>query len=957
MKKVSIAGRLSALIICLSLILGIVSPLSALAAPSAKIDADKNRDGTVEYVVIGSYDAAGVGISGYDASSFGTAKLADGSYADVLKKKLEAAGKAVNVTQISIEGMRAEELRYILDTKYEGDSYTAAEFLGENGAFADLGGVSAVREKYINAIKSAELITLDVGFDNFATYAFSYIFESKYDADFTIFDDGMQKSVNEIKSRFEEVLGGYVKDTNSPEIGEFLNRAINGFAYALVGYCHNFDKALGEIYALNPDVTVAVTDIRNPVVGLTARMEGLNFPMSLDLIYGIIIDLANVYMATLTDYKDIFNFAYLGSGGMNQSEIENYNGNPATISADLAARLDAFSGIDMSALSSEARLSVRDTMMTLLHLAFENGKLDLTSAAAGTGSFNKIYSLIEASKNPAFNLEASADYKALINDAGAMSYLAAAVRYSLGGTALLDRAGHKDMADKLYTAITEGKTGTNVISEDMNEIYSFLGFYFNRDTLLDIEYTFKPYYTCDKNSFYVALGDGSASGNNSYPSKLADKFQAEFGFKKNVSFVNYSNNYALSGKFDETPDVTLEAIKKSGEENTQLFKDIKKADLITLSYTTLETTRYMLGGDASEINWFELGDRLGFGDELLEVSTVVKEYIREAFGAELPENMLKLVIELIEKYAYAYLKRAISYAELLEYIHEINPEALVLIVGTYNEMEGFEIRYNGMSIPLGSLVQYLVDAANLETLVYSVLSENTSYIAAPKVETVYEKNGGVTVWEANTAIQLGGVAGTLANTFGSNDFLPSDKGHEAIVDAVLDEKTTVIVGEHECAYDNACDTRCNICMAKRTTYHKYSAVCDASCNVCGSLRHARAHDYAADCDSTCNICGDVREAAEHTYSSDCDSVCNLCGNKRDASGEHTFADGVDAKGKKASKCTKCGYIQPGDGLSVGAIIGITAGAVVVLGGGGFALFWFVIKKKSLTELLALFAKK
>lgn len=44
------------------------------------------------------------------------------------------------------------------------------------------------------------------------------------------------------------------------------------------------------------------------------------------------------------------------------------------------------------------------------------------------------------------------------------------------------------------------------------------------------------------------------------------------------------------------------------------------------------------------------------------------------------------------------------------------------------------------------------------------------------------------------------------------------------------------------------------------------------------------------------------------------------------------------------------------GLPVGAVVGIVAGSVVVLGGGGFALFWFVIKKKSFADLLAVFKK-
>ena len=49
--------------------------------------------------------------------------------------------------------------------------------------------------------------------------------------------------------------------------------------------------------------------------------------------------------------------------------------------------------------------------------------------------------------------------------------------------------------------------------------------------------------------------------------------------------------------------------------------------------------------------------------------------------------------------------------------------------------------------------------------------------------------------------------------------------------------------------------------------------------------------------------------------------------------------------------------QPKKGLSGGAIAGIVVGSVVVLGGGGFAIFWFVIRKKSFADLIAVFKKK
>ena len=59
-------------------------------------------------------------------------------------------------------------------------------------------------------------------------------------------------------------------------------------------------------------------------------------------------------------------------------------------------------------------------------------------------------------------------------------------------------------------------------------------------------------------------------------------------------------------------------------------------------------------------------------------------------------------------------------------------------------------------------------------------------------------------------------------------------------------------------------------------------------------------------------------------------------------------------------CDVCGYVitESNDGaLGAGAIIGIVIGSVAVVGVGGFALFWFVIKKKSFADLIAVFKKK
>ena len=60
---------------------------------------------------------------------------------------------------------------------------------------------------------------------------------------------------------------------------------------------------------------------------------------------------------------------------------------------------------------------------------------------------------------------------------------------------------------------------------------------------------------------------------------------------------------------------------------------------------------------------------------------------------------------------------------------------------------------------------------------------------------------------------------------------------------------------------------------------------------------------------------------------------------------------------------KPGGGQPGGeqsektGLSGGQIAGIVIGSVLLAGIGGFAIFWFAVKKKKFADLIALFKKK
>ena len=143
--------------------------------------------------------------------------------------------------------------------------------------------------------------------------------------------------------------------------------------------------------------------------------------------------------------------------------------------------------------------------------------------------------------------------------------------------------------------------------------------------------------------------------------------------------------------------------------------------------------------------------------------------------------------------------------------------------------------------------------------------------------------------------------------------------------AELDAKKGHTPGEAAtCGADQTC-TVCGDVLAEATGIHTPGAAATCTeaqtCTVCGAeLAPANGHEGGVEWISD--------EAGHH-------KLCG-CGERVDE-GEHSDADGDE-------KCDVCGY-NMSKGLGGGWIALIVIGSVLLLGGGGFCLFWFVIRKK------------
>lgn len=104
----------------------------------------------------------------------------------------------------------------------------------------------------------------------------------------------------------------------------------------------------------------------------------------------------------------------------------------------------------------------------------------------------------------------------------------------------------------------------------------------------------------------------------------------------------------------------------------------------------------------------------------------------------------------------------------------------------------------------------------------------------------------------------------------------------------------------------------------------------------------------------CSVCDEILTAqteiaaAGHKYDNACDVFCNVCNTER-VTDDHKDED-------KNLLCDECEAELERKGLPDGAVVAISIGATLAAELGGISIFWFVIKKKKLSDLIGVFKK-
>ena len=226
--------------------LSLLLALAMLASFGTCLAAAKDYSGYEYYVSLGDSIANGIGENNVEHKYM---HRTPGAYPDRIAKATGAY-----LSQLGCGGMRTVELRACLE-----DDYVMPDEYANNFSRAK---VAEIRHFYRPAVAAADLITLNIGANDVATYALLRAKAALSEAGVSLgaialAERGAADQTDALSRLLglAQQLGGYASAVNA---------AISGLTEGYSRFVQNWDAIIGDIYALNPDVTLLVAGFYNP---------------------------------------------------------------------------------------------------------------------------------------------------------------------------------------------------------------------------------------------------------------------------------------------------------------------------------------------------------------------------------------------------------------------------------------------------------------------------------------------------------------------------------------------------------------------------------------------------------------------------------------------------------------------------------------------------------------------
>ena len=320
-----------AMLLAFCMVFGMMPAVQVSAESGKSLDTD--GDGIVNYVSFGDSVTNGYGLEDYryedGTNVYGLFRAPKASYPALIRDEL-AKEYNVNLTQMAISGFRMNELAWMLCDDYNKDSYhyywfddwnqsavnglsrkepafrekLASEY-GVTGYVDTATADSIVMAEYRKAVKDADLITIDLGTNNFGTFVTRLVMaiinqEDPMPYETNLADYMDANTAASLEAMLAQMVGSMVgENTAAAELAMTLARCL---MYGYLGYTENYDKAIEAIYELNPDVNVVVVDCYSMITGVNLSGDKLDVGIPLSDLYNMFVDMANFYSRELSPY-------------------------------------------------------------------------------------------------------------------------------------------------------------------------------------------------------------------------------------------------------------------------------------------------------------------------------------------------------------------------------------------------------------------------------------------------------------------------------------------------------------------------------------------------------------------------------------------------------------------------------------------------------------------------------
>ena len=223
------------------------------------------------YTALGDSASSGFGLPDYAQyqSLVVYGKRIKGSYADLLAESLGCS----KVYPYGVSGIRSSELRYLLDNTYHGDYILDRDMPTMSNGMITRDILKPKRSEYQKAVREADLITLDIGFDDIWVPTIACIYDIAADGRFDNADAG--KTISEKVAEYGSAE--VVLDNAFSYLRAWLSNPIKWAYYWdswaltvtkwVADFSINYNAIVRAIYRLNPDVTVIALGCYNPCSG------------------------------------------------------------------------------------------------------------------------------------------------------------------------------------------------------------------------------------------------------------------------------------------------------------------------------------------------------------------------------------------------------------------------------------------------------------------------------------------------------------------------------------------------------------------------------------------------------------------------------------------------------------------------------------------------------------------